>query len=164
MKTSYAKFVKIMPFVIGVLSVSYTHAQQVTATPDHVKWVNAPASLPAGAKLAMLQGDLAKPGTLAFRLKLPAGYQLKPYSSPAINRIIVVSGTFNLGDGEKFDNARTIPLSTGSVHWPDKSPSFAFTKEETVVEIEGVGPWAVNYVNPGDDPMKKQQLSSRAVR
>lgn len=157
MKTPYAKFIKIMPFVIGVLSVSFAHAQQVTATSGDVKWVNAPASLPPGAKVAILQGDLGKPGTLAFRLKLPAGYKLMPHSSPAIDRIVVVSGTFIFGSGEKFDNARTIPLSTGYVHWPNKSPYVAWTKEETIIEIQGAGPWAVNYVNPGDDPTKKKK-------
>ena len=112
----------------------------------------------------MLQGDLAKPGALAFRLKLPAGYQLKPQSSPAIERMMVISGAFNLGSGEKFDNARTIPLYTGYAHWPNNSAFFGFTQEETIVEIEGSGPWAVTYVNPADDPMKKKRVSSAATR
>jgi len=164
MKTTYAKFVTIVPLVIGALGVSFAHAQQATATSGDVKWINAPAPLPRGAKLAMLQGDLAKPEAFAFRLKLPAGYQLKPQSSPAIDRMIVVSGAFNLGTGEKFDRARTVPLYTGYVHWPNKSPYFAFTKEETVIEIQGIGPWAVNYVNSTDDPMKKKQVSSSAIQ
>jgi hypothetical protein len=164
MNTSIAKFVKILPFVIGALSVSFVHAQQVTATSSDVKWINAPASLPAGARLVMLKGDLAKQGTFAFRLKLPAGYRLNPHSNPAIGRILVMSGTFNLGAGENFDSARTIPLSAGYMHWPDKSPYFAFTTEETVLEIEGVGPWAVNYVNADDDPMKKKHVSRSTVR
>ena len=156
MKTPYAKFIGTMLFAVGVLSVSFTHAQQAATTSDDLKWVKGPASLPAGAKLAILKGDFAKPGTLAYRLKLPAGYQLMPQSSPAINRIVVVSGTFYLGAGEKFDRARTIPMSTGYVHWLDESPYFAWTKEETVIEIDGVGPWSVSYVNPGDNPMKRK--------
>jgi hypothetical protein len=156
MKASRTKFIKIVPFVAGVLSVSYVHAQQVTPKSDGLKWVSAPASLPAGAKLAILKGDLAKHEAFAFRLKLPAGYQLKPQSSPAIDRMVVVSGTFNLGAGKKFDRARTIPMQTGYVHWPDQSPYFAFTKEETILQVEGVGPWAVKYVNPSDDPMRKE--------
>jgi hypothetical protein len=164
MKSAYANFIKIVPFVIGVLSVSFAHAQQMTAASSDVKWVNAPASLPPGAKLTVLQGDLAKPGTLAFRLKLPAGYKLMPHSSPAIDRIVVVSGTFNLGTGDKFDNARTMPLHAGYVHWPDKSPYFALAKEETVIEIQGVGPFAVSYVNPGDDPTKRKHLSGSVAR
>jgi len=164
MNTSYAKFFRMMPFVIAVLSVSSAHAQQATAASSDRKWVNGPASLPPGAKVAILQGDLAKPGALVFRLKLPAGYQLKPQSSPAIDRVMVISGAFNLGSGKKFDHARTIPLYAGYAHWPNKGPFFGFTKEETVVEIQGVGPWTVNYVNAADDPAKMRRVSSAAVR
>ena len=160
MKTSCAKLIKLMPFIVGLLGAAYVHAQQVPAAASDFKWVNAPASLPQGAKMALLQGDPAKPGAFAFRLKLPAGYQLKPQSSPAIDRMIVVSGAFNVGAGEKFDYARTMPLYTGYAYWPGKSPYFAFTKEETVVEIQGAGPWAVNYVNAADDPTAKKRLSS----
>ena len=164
MKPSYAKFIKMMPFVVAFLGASAAHAQQAVTTADALKWVSAPASLPAGAKVAMLQGDLARPGAFAFRLKLPAGYQLKPQSSPAINRMYVVSGALNFGSGDKFDSARTMPLYAGYAHWPNNGPYFAFTKEETVIEIEGAGPWAVNYVNPADDPTKTQRVSSSSIR
>ncbi|HXV11088.1 MAG TPA: cupin domain-containing protein [Burkholderiales bacterium] len=164
MKTSCAKLIKLMPFIVGLLGASYVHAQQPPAAARDFKWVNAPASLPEGAKMAMLQGDLAKPGAFSFQLKLPAGYQLKPQSSPAINRLFVISGALNFGTGEKFDSARTVPLYSGYAHWPSNGSYFAFTKEETVVEIEGVGPWVVNYVNAADDPSAKRRVSSAAVR
>jgi hypothetical protein len=32
---------------------------------------------------------------------------------------------------------------------------FAWVGEESVVQIHGVGPWTVTYVNPADDPRKK---------
>jgi hypothetical protein len=164
MKSSYAKFIRIAPFVIAVLSVSLSHAQQVTVPSFGMKWMTAPASLPQGAKLAILEGDLTKPGALAFRLKLPAGYQLKPHSSPAIDRLIVISGTFNLGSGNKFDTARTIPMSAGYVHWPDKGAYFGWATEETIIEYQGVGPFAVSYVNAGDDPARKTFAGSSVTR
>ena len=164
MKTSYANFIRMMPFVMAVLALSTAHGQQAPDASDGLKWINAPASLPAGAKVAMLQGDLATSGAFTFRLKLPAGYQLKPQSSPAVNRLFVVSGALNFGTGDKFDNARTMPLYSGYAHWPNNGSYFAYTKEETVIEIEGVGPWAVKYVNPADDPMKKRRVSSSSIR
>ena len=36
-----------------------------------------------------------------------------------------------------------------------KTTHFAWTSVETIVQVHGVGPWAVNYVNPADDPRKK---------
>jgi glycyl-tRNA synthetase alpha subunit len=32
---------------------------------------------------------------------------------------------------------------------------FGFFNEETILQVHGVGPWAINYVNPADDPRKK---------
>ena len=164
MKTSYATLMKVMSFIVLAFGAPTAHAQEAAAAASDLKWVSAPASLPPGAKVAMLQGDLGKPDAFAFRLKLPAGYRLKPQSSPAIDRMIIVSGALNLGNGEKFDSARTIPLYAGYAHWPSKSAFFAFTKEETVIEIQGVGPWAVNYVNAADDPMAQRRLSRSATR
>ncbi|UCE32363.1 MAG: cupin domain-containing protein [Burkholderiales bacterium] len=153
MNTSITNRIVMAALVAGALSVPFAHAQQTPATPDDLKWVSAPASLPEGAVLKMLKGDLEQPGAFAFRMKLPAGYQIKPQSSSAIGRIVVVSGALNLGVGDTFDVERTIPLYAGYVHRPDKSPYFAFTEEETVIELEGVGPWAVTYVDPRDNPM-----------
>jgi hypothetical protein len=52
--------------------------------------------------------------------------------------------------------AVTKPLSAGSVAiMQPKTNHFVWTKDETVIQIHGVGPWALNYVNPGDDPRKK---------
>jgi hypothetical protein len=31
---------------------------------------------------------------------------------------------------------------------------FGFVKGETVLQLHGTGPWAIDYVNPADDPRK----------
>lgn len=55
-----------------------------------------------------------------------------------------------------LDPSKTKPLAAGSVAiMQPKTHHFAWTKEETIVQIHGVGPWAINYVNPADDPRKK---------
>src|SRR6266516_2325396 len=36
-----------------------------------------------------------------------------------------------------------------------KTTHFVVFNEETVIQVHGVGPWAINYVNPADDPRKK---------
>jgi hypothetical protein len=38
---------------------------------------------------------------------------------------------------------------------PAGTPMFGPTKEETVIQLQGIGPWGLNYVNPNDDPRKK---------
>ena len=157
MKASYGKFVRIMALAIGILGVSFAHAQSVTDASGEVKWIDAPGSLPRGAKLAMLKGDFGKPEAFTFRLKLPAGYQIKPHLSSGIDLVFVQSGTLNMAFGNKFDKAGTLPLSSGYVAGiSPKIPYFAWTNEETIIQVQGVGPWTVTYVNPDDDPRKKK--------
>jgi anti-sigma factor ChrR (cupin superfamily) len=91
-----------------------------------------------------------------MRLKLPANFMIPAHWHPAIEHVTVISGTFNIGMGEKLDMSVTKPLSAGSVAiMQPKTNHFAWTKDETVIQVHGVGPWGLNYVNPGDDPRKK---------
>ncbi|MEO5573536.1 MAG: cupin domain-containing protein, partial [Gammaproteobacteria bacterium] len=93
---------------------------------------------------------------ITFRLKFPADYKLPAHWHPGIEHVTVISGTFNMGTGDKLDPSKTKPLSAGSVAiMQPKTTHFAWTKEETIVQVHGVGPWAINYVNPADDPRKK---------
>jgi hypothetical protein len=123
--------------------------------PGDLKWADVP-SLPAGAKLAVIEGPLNEAVPFTIRIKLPAGYQIPAHWHPAIEHVTVMSGTFNLGMGEKLDRSMTKPLAAGSVAiMQPKTHHFAWTDQETIVQVHGVGPWAINYVNPADDPRKK---------
>ena len=68
----------------------------------------------------------------------------------------VISGTFNMGTGDKLDAQKTKALTPGSAAiMQPKTNHFAWTDSEAEVQVHGVGPWAINYVNPADDPRKK---------
>jgi anti-sigma factor ChrR (cupin superfamily) len=124
-------------------------------TPGDLKWIDVP-SLPSGAKLAVIEGPLNEAGPFTFRLRLPSDYNLPAHSHSAIEHVTVISGTFHMGVGDKLDQTKTKPLSAGSVAiMQPKTNHFAWTKEETIVQVHGVGPWTINYVNPADDPRKK---------
>lgn len=113
-------------------------------------------SLPPGAKIAVIEGPLTEAVPFTFRLKFPADYKIPAHWHPAIEHVTVISGTFNLGTGDKLDAAKTKPLSAGSVAiMQPKTNHFGWTKEETIVQVHGVGPWGITYVNPADDPRKK---------
>ncbi|HVE66102.1 MAG TPA: cupin domain-containing protein, partial [Thermoanaerobaculia bacterium] len=55
-------------------------------TPGDIQWVDGPPSLPAGAKMAILEGDPSKPGYFAMRLKAPSGYRIMPHWHPNVER------------------------------------------------------------------------------
>lgn len=127
----------------------------VMVTPADLKWADVP-SLPRGAKIAVIEGPLDKAVPFTFHFKLPDNYQIPAHWHPAIEHVTVISGTFNMGIGDKLDQSKTKPLSAGSVAiMQPKTNHFAWTKGETIIQIHGVGPWAINYVNPADDPRKK---------
>jgi hypothetical protein len=67
----------------------------------------------------------------------------------------VISGRFAIGSGEKFDREAK-PLPPGSfVHLPAGMPHFAWADGETIVQINGVGPFDIKYVDPKDDPRQQ---------
>ncbi len=125
--------------------------------PGELKWQDGPPSLPPGAKIAVLEGDPAKPGPFVFRVKVPDGYRIPPHTHPKAERVTVVSGTFNLGMGDTFDMTKTEPLPAGTYGtWPAGMKHFVWVKGETVVQFHGDGPWAIEYVNRADDPRSKK--------
>jgi hypothetical protein len=124
-------------------------------TSDELKWVDVP-SLPPGAKLAVIEGPINQAGPITFRLKLPANYQIPAHWHPAIEHVTVLSGTFNMGTGDKLDRAKTKALTAGGIAiMQPKATHYAWTKDETIVQVHGMGPWGVTYVNPADDPRKQ---------
>ena len=140
---------------LGVPGSWAESAHHMMVTPDELKWADAP-SVPPGVKVTVIEGPLNEAGPIIFRLKFPADYKLPAHWHPGIEHVTVISGTFNMGTGDKLDASKTQPLSAGSVAiMQPKTNHFAWTKEETIIQVHGVGPWAINYVDPTDDPRKK---------
>jgi quercetin dioxygenase-like cupin family protein len=81
---------------------------------QEIKWVPAPPSVPPGAQVAVLYGDLSKEGMFSFRIKFPSGYVVPPHRHPQPEIATVIFGTFRLGMGEKADKSETHALPAGS--------------------------------------------------
>lgn len=146
----------LVAFAFVAASAWAQQDQHKMTLPKDLKWDAVP-SLPKGAQIAVIEGPMNQAAPFTVRLKFPANYRIPPHHHPAVERVTVLSGTFNMGVGEKFDQKSTHALPVGGVMiMQPKTPHFAWTKEETVVQIHGTGPWAVNYVNPADDPRKGQ--------
>jgi quercetin dioxygenase-like cupin family protein len=127
--------------------------QHAIYRPSEIKWQDGPPSLPPGAKLAVLEGDPAKEGPFTMRIKVPDGYKIMPHVHPATEHVTVLSGSLNFGMGEKFDQSATKEMSTGAFgYWPAGMTHFVWIKGETILQVHGVGPWGIKYVNPVDDP------------
>jgi quercetin dioxygenase-like cupin family protein len=135
----------------GAPTTTAPHA--IIVLPDEVTWAPAPPSLPAGAKAAVLEGDPKQAGPFTMRVSFPDGYRIPPHFHPAAERVTVIKGTFRLGMGDKFDESALNSMPAGSyVSMQPDTHHFVQSKGSTVVQINGIGPWKLTYVNPGDDP------------
>lgn len=123
--------------------------------PEEIEWKEGPASLPTGVKMAVLEGDPTKEGPFTMRLKAPDGYRIAPHTHPKTERLTVISGTFKLGMGERFELNGPVAMPAGSYgFWPAGMTHYIQVQGETVVQLHGNGPWQIVYVNPADDPRK----------
>jgi quercetin dioxygenase-like cupin family protein len=126
--------------------------------PTTMEWKEGPASLPPGAKMALLEGDPTKEGPFVMRLQFPDGYHIRPHTHPKTERVTVISGAFYLATEEKLDRRDAKKLPAGSFgYWPAGMKHAAWAEGETVVQLHGVGPWQINYVNPADDPRNRKK-------
>ncbi len=125
---------------------------------QELKWTDV-ASLPPGAKMAVIEGPLNESVPVTARIKFPANYQLPAHIHPHFERVTGLTGAFYMGMGDKFDAAKaTMALTPGDMMIMEpNTPHFAMTKEETIVQLHGPGPWSIIYINPADDPRKKEQ-------
>jgi quercetin dioxygenase-like cupin family protein len=123
--------------------------------PSDLKWTDVP-SLPPGAKIAIIEGPMNQAVPFTVRLRFPKDYVIPAHSHPAIERVTVLSGTFNMGAGDNFEKSRTHALPAGSIAIMQSGTNhFAWASDEAIVQLNGTGPWDVKYVNPEDDPRKK---------
>jgi hypothetical protein len=145
--------------VIALLgSASQVQDAPILLSPDDVKWMDGPSSLPPGSKASVIFGDMSKPGPFTLRAKLPANYKVPPHFHPDTETVTVLSGTFHVSMGDTFDASKTKAMPVGSfVALPGKSPHFVYTKEETVIQVSAVGPWSLTYVNSADDPRNSKK-------
>jgi quercetin dioxygenase-like cupin family protein len=121
--------------------------------PAEIQWKDGPPSLPRGAKVAILEGDPAKEGFFVMRVRFPDGFHIPAHTHPKTERVTVISGTFKLamGDNPQKEKAHTLPAGSFG-YWPAGMVHAAWAEGETVVQVHAEGPWAINYVNPADDP------------
>jgi len=113
--------------------------EPIAFTPDAVVWRAAPGTLPAGAKVAVLEGDPTKPGLVTMRLSLPKGSRIPLHTHPTDERVTVLGGAMKVSSGSVV---KTFP--TGSFYvTPAGTPHEVAVAEDTVIQITVEGPWGL---------------------
>jgi quercetin dioxygenase-like cupin family protein len=142
--------------LVGLLPFPATAADDhVVVSPDNLKWGPAPPAFPKGAQIAVVTGDSSKEGLYVYRIKVPAGYKVPAHSHPNDENVTVISGTFHIGMGDKLDEKKGDTLKAGGFSLQPKGMAhYAWFTEDTVIQVHGMGPGGITYVNPSDDPRK----------
>ena len=91
---------------------------------------------------AILYGDPTKPGPYVARIKWLPGNMSRPHFHPNDRFFAVISGTWWMGTGDKFDPASTVPVPAGSyvIHYANKIHYDGAKDEECVIQVWGMGP------------------------
>ncbi len=106
--------------------------------------------------MAVVSRDPGKAGEFVVQLSMPAGYKIPPHFHPADEHVTVLSGSLWMAMGEKWEESAGKEMQTGAYHMiPKGVRHYAWAKGQTVIQLHGMGPWGITYVNPADDPRKK---------
>ena len=157
----------LVALVVGAAMAQQTSTPKTAAcgehkmvTPSQLAWGPPPPGLPHAAEVAVLEGDPSRAGYYAVRLRLPEGTQIRPHWHSQDEHITVLSGTLGMGMGDKWNVSTMTPLGIGSYFaLPGGQHHFAQARGDTILQVSGLGPFDIHYVNPNDDP--RQARSSR---
>jgi quercetin dioxygenase-like cupin family protein len=113
--------------------------------PDQIKWVRNAAGT---SEQAVLFGDPSKPGPYVIRIKWLPGNMSRPHTHATDRFFVVISGTWWVGSGTKFDPASTVPTKPGSyvIHHAGQPHYDGAKDEETVIQVFGIGPLTTEVV------------------
>ena len=123
---------------------------------NQIVWGPAPPIFPPGAQFAVLEGDPSKAGEIfTVRLRFPNGYILPPHVHPTDEYVTVIRGTFFASMGQNFTQEALLPFTDGDfTTMPKNMAHFAMARGVTEVQVHAIGPFALTYVHPQDDPTK----------
>ena len=122
-------------------------------TPDELRW--GPGRVP-GHQIAPLIGSSTQPGAYVERVRFPPNSVSQAHSHPEDRSYTVISGTWYVGYGDSYDEAKLKALPPGSFYTePAHVTHFSLTKDEAVlVQISGSGPSATRFVDPAHAPRR----------
>jgi ChrR Cupin-like domain len=146
----------VAALLLAALPAAALAMDHIAVQPNELKWGPAPPGLPPGAQVAVVAGDPGKDAPFVVRARLPRGYKNMPHTHPTAENITVLSGIFNIAMGDKFDAKKGEAVRAGGFFTAEKGMQhYGWTTGPTVIQIHGMGPFAINYVNPADDPRNK---------
>jgi quercetin dioxygenase-like cupin family protein len=140
--------------VVIAMALAVDQPAPVVITNDSGKWVDCPG-MPTGCQMLRLYGDASAPGEFAVRFKYQGKYRIGPHTHAVDEHATVISGgPFHVAVGDTFDerapSGQTLQASDLIVV-PAGIHHFAWTDGETILQVNGIGPFKRNFLNPADN-------------
>src|SRR5262249_49337118 len=143
----------VAALLLAALPAAALAINRIAVQPNTLKWGPAPPGLPPGAQVAVVASDPGKEGRYVVGANLPADYRFMRHTHPTAENVTMLSGTFHIAMGDKFNLKKGEVAKAGGFFIADRDmPDFGWTTSPTVIQIQGMGPFAINYINPSDDP------------
>jgi len=147
----------VRTIVLSALLASVTPlasaAMDVITNPAAMTWAPGPAALPPGAQVTVISGDPGASAPYVIRAMMPAGYTVPPHTHPTDENVTVLIGIFHIAMGATLDKSKGDAVGPGGFFRAEKGMQhYGWTTEPTVIQVHGMGPFAITYVNPADDP------------
>lgn len=146
--------VRAVVFICVLISSIHAQDGQSRLSPSEINalgTINAGAGTSgvSGIQTRTLKGDATKAGMYTIQLTVPANVKIQAHTHPDDRVATVVSGTWYIGYGSKFDESKLKALTAGSFYTePPGVEHFAMTgKDPVVLQITGNGPTGTDYVD-----------------
>jgi quercetin dioxygenase-like cupin family protein len=114
-----------------------------------LKWESV-AGYPPGYQRALLEGATDRAGAVTYRVRLPPNFRFEPHMHKWDEHVTVLSGTWYIGFGERFDESHMQALEAGSFSIiPAGTAHYVMTRDDgAICQIHGIGPAGLQYVAP----------------
>lgn len=137
-------------FLFSIVAIPSLYAAPILLKASDIHFQPAPG-FPKGAEIVLMRGDLSKAVPYTLRLKLPDGYVIPAHWHTTDEEVTVLTGTFNVGMGDKVDKTQSTALSAGGFQVvPALAHHYVWATGETIVQLDGMGPRTTTFVNPAE--------------
>jgi quercetin dioxygenase-like cupin family protein len=105
-----------------------------------------------GCEIALVEGNLDAEGQpFVARFHCSDGATTPPHWHPTDENITVLKGAFLVGMGESFDESKLKAMHFGNfMLMPKEMRHFGMAKGDLILQVHGIGPFKVNWVNPSE--------------
>ncbi|MES2216906.1 MAG: cupin domain-containing protein [Pseudomonadota bacterium] len=155
MSISSKKLIFLTTLFANLLFVSLAQAADDTSgailiKASDIKFHPAPG-FPRGAQITLIRGDLSQAVPYTIRFKLPGDFVIPAHWHTTDEEVTVLSGTLNVGMGDTVDKSQSTALTAGGYQVvPAKAHHYVWASEETVFQLDGMGPRTTTFVNPAE--------------